>query len=428
MRHYFAAPFTSVLLFLAAPSPGKAEDAMRGAYLAAASDCVVCHTVSVGAPFAGVFKMKTPLGAIFSTNITPDPDTGIGAWSFEDFDRALRLGISRDGHRLYPAMPYPSYARFTDADSHALYDYFHNEVKPVRQSNTANEIEPPWNARWPLAIWSLAASGAPFRANPAFDAAWNRGAYLVQGAGHCGACHTPRGWLFQEKALDERGGAFLAGASLDNWSAPNLRGDLNSGLGRWSADEIVAFLKTGHSRHGSAFGAMRDVVLYSTSAMNDADLAAIAKYLKSLSPSLDRRQSVVVEDTRTEADLAAHRTDATGAATYVRQCASCHGVDGKGGGGLPPLAGNAAVLDPDPASLINIVLNGAPALEMGAGEYGEAMPQFRSFLKDNEIADAITFIRSAWGNRAPAVSQSAASAARKATAAGTDHAIIRQMR
>jgi mono/diheme cytochrome c family protein len=405
-----------------------AQETSRGEYLARAGNCVVCHTVSEGEPFAGGLKMNTPLGAIYTTNITPDRETGIGAYSYEEFDRALRNGVARDGHRLYPAMPYPSYARTTDEDSRALYDYFLKVVKPVRQNNTANEIASPWDMRWPLAMWNLVGGGAPYKPDPAFDAEWNRGAYLVQGLGHCGACHTPRGWLFQEKGLDEKSGAYLSGANLDNWSSPNLRGDLNTGLGRWTLDEIAEYLKTGHNRYGTAFGSMRDVVQFSTSTLADDDTRAIAKYLRSLSPSIDRTRPVYVRDGRTEADLAARKYDAIGSATYARQCASCHGLDGMGGGNLPALAGNPAVLDPDPTSLLNIVLNGAPSPASDEGDSSDLMPQFRTFLKDAEIADVISFIRSGWGNRARGATTAQAAALRKATSVGGERTIIRQMR
>lgn len=421
------ARFTLLALALSA-SAARSQDNTRGEYLARAGDCVVCHTISEGAPFAGGLKMNTPVGAIYTTNITPDRETGIGDYSFEDFDRALRHGVARDGHRLYPAMPYPSYARVTEEDSRALYDYFMKDVKPVRQRNTPNEITAPWDARWPLGAWNLVGGGAPFRPDPAFDAEWNRGAYLVQGLGHCGACHTPRGWFLQEKGLDEKSGSFLSGGNLDNWSSPNLRGDLNTGLGRWSEEELTEYLKTGRNRHGSAFGAMRDVVAFSTSALGDEDIAAMAKYLKSLAPSIDRARPVWVYDDRARAALAAGKFETPGAATYMRQCASCHGIDGKGGGGLPPLAGNASVLDPDPASLINIVLNGAPAYGATDSEAGDSMPQFRSFLRDADIAQVVTFIRSSWGNRAPAATEAQSATLRKATTAGGEGLIIRLMR
>ena len=229
---------------LAVAAPSFAEDAIsKGEYVARAADCLLCHTMPGGRPYAGGLKMNTPVGAIYATNITPDAGTGIGKYGYEDFEKAVRQGIRKDGARLYPAMPYPSYARLTDEDTRALFDFFMKEVTPVRQANTPHELGGVYSLRWPLGAWNMIGGGGPFRPNRDYDAEWNRGAYLVQGAGHCGACHTPRGWAFQEKALDEGGGAFLAGGVLDNWSAPNLRGDLNTGLGRWSEDEIFDYLK-----------------------------------------------------------------------------------------------------------------------------------------------------------------------------------------
>jgi mono/diheme cytochrome c family protein len=267
----------TLLLMLARGAAASADEAenplSRGEYLARAGDCVACHSVPGGKAFAGGLKMGSPLGAIYSTNITPDQDTGIGGYSLANFDRAVRGGTAKDGHRLYPAMPYPSYAKLTDEDVRALYDFFMKEVPPVRQANLANEI--PWllSFRWPLAVWNLVfTTSGSYVDKSGHDAGWNRGAYLVQGLGHCGACHTARGFAFQEKALDESGGAYLAGAMLDGWSAPNLHGDLRTGLGQWSQADLAEFLKTGHNRDGSAFGSMTDVVNNSTPYLSDEDL------------------------------------------------------------------------------------------------------------------------------------------------------------
>ncbi len=416
--------FSAALLALAAAAPASAQEISKGEYAALAADCIVCHTMPGGRPFAGGLKMNTPAGAIFATNITPDPATGIGGYSYAEFARALRGGVRKDGARLYPAMPYPSYARLSEADLRALYDFFMKEVKPVRQTNTPSETTGLYSMRWPLGLWNWIGGGADFRADKDFDAEWNRGAYLVQGPAHCGACHTPRGWAFQEKGFDEKSGAFLSGGALDGWSSPNLRGDLNTGLGRWSEEEIFEYLKTGRNRFGAAFGTMREVVTYSTSALSDADLKAMAKYLKSLPPSIDRAASVWVYNNETAAALAARDFKKPGAATYARQCASCHGGDGKGGGGLPPLAGNPAILDPDPTSLINLVLNGAsPGGDEGGGEF-DWMPQFRTFLSDKEIADVISFARAGWGNRAPPADAAQVRAMRGATAAAEGGRIL----
>jgi mono/diheme cytochrome c family protein len=221
------------VLALFGAAPARADDTAgpsnRGEYLARAGDCVACHSVPGGKAFAGGLKMGSPLGAIYSTNITPDPETGIGAYTLDDFDGALRRGFAKDGHRLYPAMPYPSYAKLTDDDVRALYEFFMKDVAPVHQTNQPNEIPALLSFRWPLAIWDLVfMSRGSYAAKPEHDAVWNRGAYLVQGLGHCGACHTPRGLAFQEKALDDNSSTYLAGALLDAWSAPNLRGDLRT--------------------------------------------------------------------------------------------------------------------------------------------------------------------------------------------------------
>ena len=265
-------------------APLKASPPVGGGeYVARAADCVSCHSVPGGMAFAGGLKMGTPIGAIFSTNITPDRETGIGKYSLADFDRAVRQGIARDGHRLYPGMPYPSYAKLTDADVAALYGFFMNQVPPVRQANRKSEIAPLLSARWPLAMWdALFAPHSTYAAKPGRDATWNRGAYLVQGLGHCGACHTPRAFSMQEKALDEGSAKYLAGAEIDGWYAPSLRGNVRTGLGTWSGKDIGDFLKHGHNRAGAPFGSMIDVVNNSMSYLSDSDIEAIATYLKSL--------------------------------------------------------------------------------------------------------------------------------------------------
>ena len=279
---------TAALLMMLPGFEAYAADAgheliARGAYLAKAADCVACHSSAGGKPFAGGLPMSTPMGKIFTTNITPDPDTGIGRYTEADFFRAVRGGVARDGRNLYPAMPYPSYAKINDEDMRALYAYFMHGVQPVRQDNRAAEIPWPMNMRWPLTLWNLVfLDKTIYQPKAAKDAVWNRGAYLVQGLGHCGACHTPRGPAFNEKALDESGPAFLSGAALEGWFASNLAGDHNTGLGRWSVRELQGFLKTGANAHATAFGSMTDVINHSTQTMTDADLNAMAVYLKSL--------------------------------------------------------------------------------------------------------------------------------------------------
>jgi len=373
--------------------------------------------------------MTTPLGAIYTTNITPDPETGIGGYSFEDFARALRRGVAKDGHHLYPAMPYPSYAKLTDEDVHALYDFFMKQVPPVHQANSPSEIPWPLNMRWPLAVWNFTfMDHSVFQPRGDHDAAWNRGAYLVQGLGHCGACHTPRGLAWDEKALDDSSARFLSGAMLDLWSAPNLREDANAGLGRWAQADLVQFLKTGHNRDGVVFGSMIDVINNSSPYLSDDDLNAIATYVKSL-PAVAPNQPTYVYDDSTTRQLRTGKLDQRGAATFFGQCVSCHNDDGMAFAPyLPPLAGNPTVLDGDPSSLINIVLNGAFPIVVKGTPDAYRMPQFRIQLSDREIADVVTFIRSSWGNRGSAVTVEQVATMRHATDPSNDQVVILKMR
>jgi alcohol dehydrogenase (quinone), cytochrome c subunit len=422
----------ALLLLLGGAGFAHADDAAtpesRGEYLARAGDCVACHSVPGGKAFAGGLKMGSPLGAIYSTNITPDAETGIGRYTLQDFDNALRRGIAKDGHRLYPAMPYPSYAKLTDEDVADLYAFFLKQVPAVQQANKPNEIPKLLSFRWPLAIWDLVFTDrGAYVAKKDHDAEWNRGAYLVQGLEHCGACHTPRGLAFQEKALDDSSAKFLSGAPLDGWSAPNLRSNLRTGLGAWSEDDIVEFLKTGHNRDGSAFGSMIDVVNNSTPYLSDADVKAIATYLKSLSPTA--AQPAYAYDDSTAAALKSGHAPQTGAAAYATSCSSCHGSDGKGFSPyLPRLAGNPTVLDNDPSSLINLVLNGSVPLVVEGTPDPYRMPQFRIRLTDQAIADALTFIRGGWGNQAPPVTAAEVATLRKTTDPTSDRVIILKMR
>jgi alcohol dehydrogenase (quinone), cytochrome c subunit len=410
----------------------RADDATpaknSGEYLARAGDCVACHSVPGGKAFAGGLKMGSPLGAIYSTNITPDPETGIGSYSLEDFDRAVRQGVAKDGHRLYPAMPYPSYAKLTDDDVKALYDFFMKNVPAVHQANKPNEIPPLLSFRWPLALWNLVfTTGGSYVAKPEHDAVWNRGAYLVQGLGHCGACHTPRGFAFQEKALDESNSNYLGGALLDAWLAANLRGDPRTGLGQWSQADLAEFLKTGHNRDGTAFGSMIDVVNNSTPYLSDDDINAIAVYLKSL-PAAGDQAAYAYSDATTTALHSGHASE-PGAATYATSCASCHGLDAKGFAPyLPPLAGNPTVLGGDPSSVINLVLNGSVPLVVKGTPDAYRMPQFRLRFSDQEIADVVTFIRGGWGNQASPVTAAQVAELRKSTDPTSDQVVILKMR
>jgi mono/diheme cytochrome c family protein len=397
-------------------------------YVARASDCVACHSVPGDKAFAGGLKMGTPLGAIFSTNITPDPETGIGRYSLAEFDLAVRQGIARDGRRLYPAMPYPSYAKLTDVDVAALYRFFMKQVPPVHQANRKSEIPALLGIRWPLAIWNyfFAPSGS-YITNPGHDAAWNRGAYLVQGPGHCGACHTPRGIAIQEKALDDSGSNYLAGTELDGWYAPGLRGDMRTGLGTWSANDISEFLRFGHNRVGTAFGSMTEAVNNSTSYLSDSDARAIAIYLKSVPATFTQGRAIY--DNATTVALRNGPTTHSGAAIYISACSSCHGFDAKGFVPyMPAIAGNPVVLDRDPSSLINLMLNSSIPLVANGMPDAYRMPQFRQQLSDQDIADVVSYIRNSWGNQAPAVTAAQVAKLREASDPTSDQVIVLKMR
>lgn len=375
----------------------------QGEYLARAGDCVACHTAKGGKPFAGGLAMETPIGLIYSTNITPDK-SGIGDYSFEDFDKAVRHGIAKNGSTLYPAMPYPSYARVNQADMQALYAYFMNGVKPVAQENQAVDIPWPMSMRWPLAMWRwmFAPAVEDFTPVAQQDPVVSRGAYLVEGLGHCGACHTPRALTMQEKALSATDGStFLSGsAPLESWIAKNLRGDHKDGLGSWNEAQLVQFLKTGRSDRSAVFGGMSDVIVHSMQYMSEADLTAIARYLKSL-PAVDSADKPHQYDPAVADALWNGDDSKRGAAVYIDNCAACHRTDGNGYTRVfPALAGNPVLQSEDPTSLIHIVLKGAtlPATHTAPSTF--TMPAFDWRLSDQEVADVVNFIRTSWGNQA----------------------------
>ena len=403
----------------------------KGRYLARASDCAACHTAPGGAPFSGGLAIHSPLGAIYSTNITPDPDTGIGRYSLNDFDRAVRHGINRENTTLYPAMPYPSYARIADEDVVALYAYFMQGVTPVRVANRSNEIPWPLSMRWPLAIWRK--SFAPGVSEPAFDASRYpdpvvaRGAYLVQGPGHCGACHTPRAVTLQERALDETGNAYLAGGPIiDGWLAVALRGDPAAGLGRWTVDDIVSTLRSARNpTHAVIGGPMNDAVVHGTQYLTDADLHAMAAYLKTL-PAETSAVSTFTADSQTARALAAGREVNRGAQLYVDNCAACHRTSGAGAAGVfPAIAGNSSVLAGDPASVVLLILQGSALPATNAAPSTLGMPGFGWRLSDQEVAELATFVRESWGNHAPGVSAAQVRKIRDTLASGATAGVPR---
>src|SRR5580692_10064936 len=421
-RKTIAAGLCALLAGTAAVERASAQPLLveQGRYLATAGDCVSCHTRPGNAPFAGGRPLNTPFGVIYSANITPDPKTGIGAWTEKQFERALRAGIAADGTHLYPALPYTAYTKVTDQDVHAIYSYMRT-VKPVSYIPPRNKMPFPFSIRAFLGGWNMMfLDEGRFAPDPSHTAEWNRGAYLTQGLGHCGACHSPRNFL----GGPVQGGALTGGGYLDEirdevvdnsitpldesivrpWSAPNLT-QAPSGLGAWSLEAIAAYLKTGHSARAGAFGPMSEVIGNSTSRLTDPDLHAIAVYLKSLPPatqSVPRPEAAALK---------------AGEIVYTTRCADCHLPSGLGmpraanadaSKTAPPLAGNAALQAPNPATLINVILYGAHEAALTAG----AWPKMSGFelsvgLDDVEIAALCTYVRSSWGNQAGAVDAAA---------------------
>jgi alcohol dehydrogenase (quinone), cytochrome c subunit len=394
---------------LALAQPSAPAGLSRGAYLARAGDCIACHTAGPGqAPFAGGLALNSPFGIIYSTNITPDPVYGIGNYTLDDFSRAVRNGIAKDGRRLYPAMPYPSFTAITDEDIHALYDFFMNEVSPVSHKPPETKLPFPFNIRLSLLFWDAAfVKHQRFKPRSDQDAVWNRGAYLVQSLGHCGACHTSRGLAFQEKAYAETSSIYLSGAEVDNWFTANLRGDPASGLGRWSEEDIVAFLKTGYGGKVAALGSMIDVIENSTQFLHGDDLQAIAHYLKSLPPNGETssyqpdRPDVAIESSAAVTGA----IERPGAGVYQAFCAKCHQISGNGKDDkkYPKLAGNSFVLSRNAISLIRLLLEGSSTAETMSEPKAQKMPSFAKKLTDQQIAEVLSFVRNSWGNHASPV-------------------------
>ena len=421
-------PTVTAFSTMAPPRPaGPAPDAqvVRGEYLARAGDCISCHTRAGGAPFAGGLSMATPFGAIVSTNITPDKDQGIGDYTQADFNRALREGKSKDGHHLYPAMPYTNFSKLGDDDLTALYAYFMKGVKPAKQDNVKTDLPWPFSMRWLMGGWNLLyLPSKPFVADTQQNAEWNRGAYLVQGLGHCGACHTPRGVTGAEKASTQADGdLFLSGALIDGWYAQPLRNTSAPGLATWTPQELVQYLKTGRTDRTAAFGAMTEVVENSTQHMSEQDLNAIATYLKSLNGKDGGTAPVTAAPVGATSGgpvaTALQKGDVgkVGSLVYLNNCNACHRSDGQGAQkAFPTLAGNSVVNAKDPTSLIRIVLEGSVMAQTHDAPSPNGMPAFGWRLTDANVADVLTLVRSSWGNSGAAVTATQVAEVRKAQA------------
>lgn len=392
----------------AAPGPAASEDVAantapdplaKGRYLATAGNCISCHTREGGEPFAGGLGFKTDFGTIYSTNITSDPAAGIGKWSLEQFTRAMREGIDADGVHLYPAFPYTAFTKISDADMAELFAF----VKSIPASSykpPQNEMGFPFNQRALMGIWnSLFFKPGTFTANASQTEEWNRGAYLVEGLGHCSACHSPRNFLGAEQADQAMsGGVFydkVPNGEIRQWAGVNLT-SADSGLKSWSAADIAAYLKTGHSARSASYGPMNEVIGNSTRNLTDADITAMSVYLKSL-PAIERSPVTKLDD-------AAQRKGET---LYTIHCGTCHLPTGLGaapGTELgAPLVGSAVAQAPDPSSLINIILYGGQVLAPVPEKAWKSMKGLGDTLDDEEVAAVASYVRTNWGNRGTAV-------------------------
>lgn len=377
----------------------------RGEYVAKMSDCTACHTTEKDKPFAGGLGMPLPIGTLYSTNITPDKETGIGNYSLDDFKRVLREGVRKDGGHLYPAMPYTEYTKLSDSDIAAMYDYFMNSVQPVKQANRPNDIPALLSMRWPLAIWNwMFHEQGAYQTQQDKGAEWNRGAYLVQGSTHCGTCHTPRGVAMQTTANDETETGFLSGSELAGWHAFNISNDNANGLGDWSNEEIVQYLKTGSvAGKAQAAGPMAEAVENSFRFLTDDDLNAIAVYLRSVPGVSEGSTSRYAQGKASAQDLQLRglpietaRNEMPGEYLYMANCSTCHDADGSGSpdGYYPSVYHNSVVGSEKSGNLIQVVLHGVKR-HTNDGEV--FMPALGQHLSDDQIATLVNFLTDTYG-------------------------------
>ena len=377
-------------------SAPDASAAARGEYLARAGDCIACHTAPEGKTFAGGLAMPTPFGTIYTSNITPDPETGIGRWTADDFYRTMHNGRFPDGGLLYPAMPFASYTKVTRQDSDAIYAYLRT-IEPVRQENRPHDLRFPYNNRSLILGWrTLFFSEGEFKPDPSKSEEWNRGAYLVDGLGHCGMCHTPINALGGSSQSEAFKGGLIP---MQNWYAPSLTSNKEAGLGDWSIKDITDLLKTGISNRSAVYGPMAEVVYNSLQYLSDADVHAMAVYLKGIA-----QESPPEIPTSTVPSAESSLLLSLGKTVYEVRCASCHGAQGEGKPPhYPPLAGNQSIQMESAVNAVRMVLNGGfpPGTAGNPMPYG--MPPFASALSDNEVAGVVSYIRTSWGNRGAAV-------------------------
>lgn len=389
----------------------------KGEYLSKAGDCIACHTKDGGEKFAGGRAVDSPFGVIYSTNITPSKASGIGHYTYEEFEQALRHGIRADGAFLYPAMPYPSYQKISDEDTKALYAYFINGVKAVDFDVPETSLSFPFNQRWGIRFWNwVSTDSEPFTADPEQSSEYNRGAYLVQGLGHCGSCHTPRGLLYQEKAYNHADTDFLAGEDIGIWHAPSIRAGDNTNLEHWSNQDLVDYFASGRNHYSAVAGEMTDVIQYSLSHLSKNDLHAMAAYLKSQAGHGSTKDKEASGRERTTALLNSAKVDIdSGARLYLDNCGACHFTDGVGAPHVfPQLGGNSLVTADNPKGLVHVILAGARLPSTADSPAAIEMPGFGWRLDDAEVAKLATFIRQSWGNQSESVNEDDVKAVRNA--------------
>jgi mono/diheme cytochrome c family protein len=380
----------------------------RGEYLARIGDCIACHTKHGGQAFAGGLALPTPFGTLYSPNITPDPQFGIGRYSASEFYGMLHTGRSRTGQLLYPAMPFPAYTKVTRADSDAIFAYL-SSLEPVKEPNRVNELRFPYSNRSLLIGWrALYFREGEFSADPAQSAEWNRGAYLTEGLGHCSTCHTQINALGGSSDAKAYAGGLIP---MQNWYAPSLTLNKEAGLGEWSLQDIASLLKDGVSSNGAVYGPMAAVVHNSLQYLTDADVLAMAKYLK----TLPERNEAPAPDVERGAARVSASVLALGHSLYREHCESCHLDSGAGQPpGYPPLARNQSIQMASAVNPIRMVLNGGYPPQTMGNPRPFGMPPFAQILTDEDIAAVVSYIRVAWGNHGQPVAASEVNALRTA--------------
>jgi mono/diheme cytochrome c family protein len=389
----------AVALVLGGVAVAHAQDAVaRGKYLAILGDCAGCHSTGPDSAYSGGLPFTAAFGTVYSPNITPDRTTGIGRWTANQFYHAMHEGVAANGAPLYPAFPFAYFTHVSRADSDAIFAYL-KTLKSVRATPPENKLVFPFNIRALMWVWdAMFFEPGAFRADPSKSAQWNRGDYIVNGLGHCAACHTPKNALFGDETSKA-----LTGGTEEYWFSANLRGDTHDGLGKWSVADVVTYLQTGRNKYASAAGSMQEKVEQSTSHMSNADLAAIATYLKSLPPWPEGAPSAPDSYTMQ-----------SGQAVFVENCSACHmAPDSHEPRDYPKLAGDTLIMGRDPMTVERIILEGAQSAVTANAKTTFSMPSFAA-LRDDDIAAVATYIRNSWGNHASPVSRDDVTKLRKA--------------